>query len=100
MCIPVAVESDDLTAPLLFQSPGTEPPTEWPPERRGMLQRASSLRSITKVLLTSPQGFRPGPVLTYVLAAIGCVVEEGIGREWSMRLLVRQDDGRSATLEI
>lgn len=98
--IPVAVESDDLAAPLLFQSPGTEPPAEWSPERRGMLQKAFGLRRITKVLLTSPGGFKPGPVLTTVLAATGCVVEEGGGCEWSMRLLLSRDDGSETTLAL
>jgi hypothetical protein len=100
MHIPVAVESDDLAAPLLFQSPGTEPPAEWPPERRGMLQKASGLRSIAKVLLTSPRGFEPGPVLTTMLAATGCVCEEGNGHEWRMRLLLTRDDGSETMLAV
>jgi hypothetical protein len=100
MYIPVAVESDDLAAPLLFQSPGNEPPIEWPPERRGTLQSASGLRRVTKVLLTSPGGFEPGPALTTVLAAIGCVLEEGDGCEWTVHLLLSRDDGGEVTLAI
>jgi len=98
--IPVAVESDDLSAPLLFQSPGTEPPIDWPLERRGMLQKGAGLRRIIEVLLTSPEGFRPGPVLTTVLATTGCVLEEGSSREWSVRLILSQDIGGDTTLAI
>ncbi len=77
MHIPVAVESDNLATPLLFQSPGTEPPAEWPFDRRGTLQKAAGLRRIDSVLLTSPRGFSPGPVFLSVLQATGCSIETG-----------------------
>ncbi len=91
--IPVAVESDDPAVPLLFQSPGSEPPHEWPAERRGELQEAAGFRRISKVLLTSPRGFVPGSVLTEVMASTGCALEEGCGPHWSVRLLLVHNDG-------
>lgn len=98
--IPVAVESDNLAAPLLFQSPGTEAPAAWAPERRGTLQTAAGLRRIVQVLLSSPKGFRPGPTLTGVLAATGGLIEEGRGRDWSLRLRVSRHDGGETILAI
>jgi hypothetical protein len=100
MHIPVAVESDDPAVPLLFQSPGTAPPLEWPAERRGLLQEPVGLRRLSKVLLTSPRGFNPGPVLSTVLAATDCVLEEGCGFHWSVRLLLGRHDGGETALAI
>lgn len=51
MHIPVAVDSDDLAQPFLFQSPGRQPPSAWPAARRGVLQGPTGLRRIQQVLL-------------------------------------------------
>ncbi len=100
MHIPVAVESDDPATPLLFQSPGTAPPHDWPADRRGLLQEAAGLRRLSQVRLTSPRGFIPGPVLSTVLAATGCALEEGHGFHWSARLVLSRHDGGETALAI
>ncbi len=100
MHIPVAVESDDPAVPLLFQSPGYAPPIEWPIERRGALQEKAGLRRISKVLLTSPRGFVPGAVLSKVMAATDCILEEGCTPDWSVQLLLGRDDGSEAVLAL
>ncbi len=100
MHIPVAVESDDPAVPLLFQSPGHAPPLEWQAERRGKLQEAAGFRRISKVLLTSPSGFVPGAALKEVMAASDCLLEEGRGLLWSVRLVIARDDGSETVLAL
>ncbi len=100
MHIPVAVESDDPAVPLLFQSPGNAPPLEWQAERRGKLQEAAGFRRIAKVLLTSPSGFVPGAALNEVMGASDCLLEEGRGPHWSVRLVIARDDGSETVLAL
>lgn len=56
MSIQVATLSDDPRQPMCFASPGTQPPSQWPPERQGQLQRPSGLSVIRGVELGLPAG--------------------------------------------
>lgn len=54
MSIQVATLSDDPRQPMLFASPGTQPPSQWPPERQGQLQRPGGLSAILGIELGLP----------------------------------------------
>jgi predicted metal-dependent HD superfamily phosphohydrolase len=51
MNIPVATDSDDPALPMVFVSPGTEPPVEWPEARRGALQGPAGWGAVLEVEL-------------------------------------------------
>ena len=48
---------------MMFESPGSAPPQEWPIERRRDLQKAGGLASVTGIALTMPAGIVPGAAL-------------------------------------
>ncbi len=56
------------------------------------------MRRIAKVLLTSPRGFVPGAALKEVMSASDCLLEEGRGLLWSVRLVIARDDGSETVL--
>ncbi len=63
MHIEVAVDSDDHRQPMMFKSPGTSAPSDWPAEKRGNLQRAAGLGSVTRVVHSMPTGCLPSATL-------------------------------------
>ncbi len=50
--------------------------------------------------MTSPRGFVPGAVLTEVMAATDCILEEGRGSRWSVRLLIEREDGSETVITL
>jgi Glyoxalase-like domain len=67
--IDVAAEGDDHRQPMMFKSPGATPPSEWPAEKRGVLQRPAGLGRVTSVQLNAPQAFVPSDTLRAITAA-------------------------------
>jgi hypothetical protein len=63
MSIPIALDSDDPGQPMIFESPGGEPPIEWPIEKRGSLQHNLALGSVTGIRLTIPSDRPPSDAL-------------------------------------
>ena len=61
--IPVAIESDDPQQPMMFASPGSTSPVDWPAEKRGRLQHGAGLGAITEIQLTMPADSSPGYAL-------------------------------------
>lgn len=98
--IPVATESDDPHVPLLFQSPGTMAPLDWPAEKRGALQEPAGLRRIIKATLTCPIDFVAGPALAKVLAATNMTLTPQYRRGWGLVLSVARADGTVALLDV
>ena len=68
MVIPVSVDSDDPRQPLLFRSPGTAAPVDWPADRRGDLQSRAGLGAVETVTLVMPTSVAIGPGLRRVRA--------------------------------
>ena len=64
MSIPVAIDSDDPRQPMIFASPGSTFPLEWPIEKRGSLQHTAGLGAVTEITLTMPADALPGNALT------------------------------------
>ncbi len=73
--IAVATASDDLSQPLLFSFPGSLPPRDWPPARRGNLQAAGGFGRLEMQTLRLPNHGPTSPALHQVAAALGAGIE-------------------------
>lgn len=81
MTIEVAVDSDDPMQPMLFASPGKDPPAAWPPERRGRLQRGRGRSTLGAVTLRLPETCAPAPALLLAADRLGIALEHGTAWE-------------------
>ena len=90
MSIAVAVDSDDPRMPLMFRSPGTSAPTDWPAERRGELQRGAGLGRVVAVSLTLPADIAPSAALRSLAASTDLDLRVGPS---SLALEVERRDG-------
>lgn len=52
--IAVAEDGDDPRQPMMFESPGSTAPMQWPPEKRGPLQHHAGLGAVTEIVLEMP----------------------------------------------
>jgi hypothetical protein len=66
MSIPVAIDSDDPRQPMMFESPGSTPPLEWPMEKRESLQHSVGLGAVTEIRLTMPASVPQGNALKMI----------------------------------
>ncbi len=96
MAIQVAVDSDDPRQPFMFQSPGTAAPVDWPPDRRGELQRAAGLDAVTGVTLAIPAGAPPSPALKLLADQTILDLVTGDGAAASLTLTAERRDGSGA----
>lgn len=81
----IAVAGDALDQPMLFQSPGTAAPVDWPAERQGGLQRHLGFTAAMAVDLIVPPGFVAGESLAEVMAATRLGLRHGNGWGLAMR---------------
>jgi len=72
LTIPMATACDDPRQPLLFRSPGSEPPRRWTDGRAGRLQHPAGLAAIAGVHLALPAGVAAAPAFA-PLAQAGLV---------------------------
>lgn len=70
MDIPVATDSDDPVLPMVFVSPGTAPPVEWPEARRGALQAPAGWGAVLKVELGLSAAGALAPLLQRLASSI------------------------------
>jgi Glyoxalase-like domain len=84
MHIDVAVDGDDHHQPMMFKSPGATPPSEWPVEKRGALQKPAGLGRVITVQLNTPQTFVPSDTLKAIEAA--SILQLGISQVESFGL--------------
>lgn len=68
MSIAVAKDSDDARQPMMFESPGSTAPAEWPPEKRGALQHGAGLGVIREISLMMPPASPPSDALKAIVA--------------------------------
>ena len=93
--IPVATASDDPVLPMVFVSPGNAPPTQWPPERRGGLQRAAGFGPVRSVELGVTARAASAPLLQSLTSANPPIrfAPRADGRH-SLRLALADSEGR------
>ena len=73
--IQVAVASDDPMQPMLFSFPGSTPPSDWPPNRRGELQRAGGWQGLGGITLHAPREWCPSDALIRLADTVGLVLK-------------------------
>ncbi len=66
--IQVAIDSEDPYQPMIFRSPGSEPPIRWAPARRGALQHSAGLGRVSSLTLDWPRRIEPGAALLTLIA--------------------------------
>jgi hypothetical protein len=93
MTIDVAVDSDDPLQPMLFRSPGTAAPMEWPAARRGDLQHGAGFGRVLSVMVRWPLRGKPGPALQALAAATILDLSPAEDDAWSVVLEIER--GRS-----
>jgi hypothetical protein len=69
--IPVAIDSDDVRQPMMFESPGAAPPLEWPMEKRGPLQHRAGWGAVTDIRLAMPPDAPPSHALRAIARSEG-----------------------------
>jgi len=95
MTIAVAEDSDDLQQPMMFRSPGSAPPIDWPPEKRGDLQHSGELGAVQEIIFTMPASIPPSEALkTIALACKPCLTLVA-GHTWRLEMRIAGLNGRS-----
>ncbi|QMW21623.1 VOC family protein [Sandaracinobacteroides saxicola] len=89
MAIAVAEDSDDFRQPMMFRSPGSAPPIDWPPERRGDLQHGCGLGAVQEIVLTLPASLGPSDALKTIAA--DCQPHLTLTRGSAWRLEIRAE---------
>jgi hypothetical protein len=89
--LPVTTSSDDPKQPMLFGSPGTTAPRDWPTERRGLLQYAAGMTEVTGVELGLPAGILPSASLQTL--AQHAPLSFAVTAHWSLTVEVARIDG-------
>ncbi len=98
MAIAVARDGDDPRQPMMFQSPGSAPPSDWPFDRRGQLQRGNGLGAVQEITLTVPTWAPPSDALSMIAAS--CQPRIALPREstYSLDLRIEGLEGRADLL--
>ncbi len=96
LTIPMACDSDDIQQPLLFRSPGSTTPRDWPVDRQGGLQAHLGLGLPIQVALLVPPAFQPCAALQAIMARTGLGLRH-IQAGWGLTL---QGTGASLTLAV
>jgi Glyoxalase-like domain len=86
--IAVAHDSDDLVQPMMFQSPGTSSPKEWPLERQGQLQGPARLLRVLNTTLELPR------------AVASSVALRAIAKETRLQLVVSRTEEFALSMQI
>lgn len=98
--IPVAIDSDDLTQPMMFQSPGTLAPKDMPPTRRGVLQQPAGYTDVRKVELILPKGAKASGALMRLVAQTILEVRTGDVSSATISLRLEHKEGGTDSLHL
>ena len=101
LSIKIAEGSKDPLQPLVFESPGTMAPIDWPLERRGQLQHGSGWGSIDGITITPPANHVISPVVAEVARKTFVKIAIGEGHDWLMSVsIVGRNDAQGALLHL
>lgn len=95
MTIDVAEDSDDLRQPMMFRSPGSAPPIDWLPEKRGGLQHGCGLGGVQEITLTIPAWAPPSEALQTIAANCKPALMLAQGETWRLEMRVAGLNGRT-----
>lgn len=93
MAIDVATDSDEPRQPMMFRSPGDSPPSSWPTERRGNLQRHAGFQSIRIREFVMPASTPPSPTLQLLAQNLGFAISTA-DRRYRIDLDIVQSSGK------
>ena len=93
--IEVAEDSDDVRQPMMFRSPGSAPPIDWPPEKHGGLQHGCGLGGVQEIKLTMPAWAPPSEALKTIAAGSNPPLTLVQGQVWDLEMRIAGLDGRS-----
>lgn len=96
--IAVATESEDSDQPMMFRSPGTAGPGDWPVERRGTLQRPGGFGAVTGVRLDLPKKVPVSGALQWLADHTLLDVGRSGGDDYAMTLAIERLDGGTSSL--
>ena len=89
MSIPVAEDGDDPRQPMMFESPGSVAPAEWPPERRGSLQHGAGLGAVTEIMLEMPSTSPPCDALKAISRKCAPRIQLAEAGTYGLRLRIK-----------
>jgi hypothetical protein len=95
MTIAVAEDSDDVRQPMMFRSPGSAPPIDWLPEKRGDLQHGCGLGAVQEITLTMPASAPPCDALKTIAADCEPRLMLAQGHAWHLEMRIAGLNGRS-----
>lgn len=84
MSIEVATDSDDVRQPMMFQSPGGTPPSDWPVEKKGALQQAGGWGRVLRIDLFLPISVVPSQSLTLIASQTSLNLKVASDNQFSM----------------
>jgi hypothetical protein len=94
LAIDVATDGDDPNQPMMFRSPGDSPPSAWPSERRGHLQRQAGFETLRIHQLAMPAHTSPSPALKALATNLGIVITNS-DRGYQMDIEVSRLNGQA-----
>lgn len=97
MAIDVATDGDDPHQPMMFKSPGDSPPSSWPTERRGNLQRHAGFQSIRIQDFVMPASMSPSPTLRLLAQNLDFAISKAV-RRYRIDLEIAQSNGKMPTV--
>lgn len=93
MSISVATDSDDPRQPMLFQSPGSTAPRDWPPEKRGQLQHDNGYGCVRSIALTLPSACTPCEALVTLAEHCSPPITLRQGADYGLEMRIERLDG-------
>lgn len=96
--IPVATDSDDPKQPMMFRSPGTAGPGDWPAKQRGTLQRSGGFGAVTGMQLDLPAKVPVSGALQWLADHTLFNVHRSGGSDYAMTLAIERRDGGISSL--
>lgn len=98
--IPVATDSDDPGQPMMFRSPGTAGPAEWPVERRGTLQWSGGFGAVTDLRLHMPKNTPASPALQWLADHTLLDLDTPVKDDYAMTIVIERNEGGASTLHL
>jgi hypothetical protein len=83
---------------MMFRSPGTAPPAEWPTDRRGNLQRSAGFSTVSAVTLYVPRQVTPSACLEALAARNVLRLAANDTESYALALGLERPDGSELQL--
>lgn len=88
--IDVAIDSDNPYQPMMFESPGGTPPSDWPVEKKGALQQAGGWGQVLGIDLFLPRSVMPSQSLRSIASQTSLNLKVASDNQFSMNLHIEK----------